>query len=250
MNRLKDKVAIITGAADGMGKAEALLFAEQGAKVLATDIQIDKLKDWVTNVQAGGLNIDYALHDVRLRENWEEIAEYAVRKFGGIDILVNNAGIYPPGATTENTTDILWDKVIATNLTSAFIGAQVCLPHLRKSGKGSIIHISSIAGLVGGNGAAYSASKGGLRMLAKDQAVEFAPYNIRVNSIHPGGVLTPMTDFIVATDAGKEMLKALCPMGRIGNSIEVANATLFLASDEASYITGAELVVDGGLVAR
>lgn len=250
MNRLKNKVAIITGAADGMGKTEALLFAEQGAKVLATDIQGDKLKAWVSAAQSKGLAIEYAIHDVTSKQDWERVAQLAADKFGGIDILVNNAGIYPPGATTENTTQELWDKVIATNLTSAFTGTQVCLPYLRTSGKGSVIHISSIAGIIGGNGAPYSASKGGMRLLAKDQAVEFAPLNIRVNSIHPGGVLTPMTDAIVTSDEGKEMLKTLCPMGRIGNAEEVANAALFLASDEASYITGAELAIDGGLTAR
>jgi cyclopentanol dehydrogenase len=130
------------------------------------------------------------------------------------------------------------------------MGTQLCLPYLKRSGKGSVVNIDSIAGNVGGNGPAYTASKGGLRMLTKDNAVEFAKFNVRVNSIHPGGVLTPMTEALMQTEAAKKAMETMCPMGRIGQSIEIAYGALYLASDEASYVTGAELVIDGGLIAR
>jgi NAD(P)-dependent dehydrogenase (short-subunit alcohol dehydrogenase family) len=249
MNRLKNKVAIITGAAGGMGAAEAQLFAQEGARVIATDIQEAKLQQWVKTAQQQGLEIDSIRHDVSSKEDWQTVVDFTIKRFGRIDILVNNAGIYPPGATTETTTAEQWEKVIAINLTGPFLGVQACLPHMKQNG-GSIIHIASIAGMVGGSGPAYSASKGGLRLLAKDQAVELAKYNIRVNSIHPGGVLTPMTQFLVSMPENEAIMHNMCPMGRIGQSLEIANGALFLASDESSYTTGAELVIDGGMIAR
>lgn len=252
MNRLEQKVAIVTGAAGGMGAAIARLFAEEGAKVVATDVQVEKLTNWVNLAHSEGLAISALEHDVVSEADWARIVNFAVTVYGGLDILVNNAGIYRPMETTEATSLAQWQQVIDTNLTSAFIGAKAALPHLKRSGKGAIVHISSIAGLVGGNGAAYSASKAGMRLLSKDQAVEFAPFNIRVNSIHPGGVLTPMTEGILAMDpaALDAMMKAMCPLGRIGQATEIAYGALYLASDEASYVTGSELVIDGGLAAR
>jgi cyclopentanol dehydrogenase len=250
MKRLQGKVAIITGAAGGMGAAEAKLFAEEGAHVIATDIQEEKLALWVNHAKKAGLSIEYIAHDVTSCNDWQKVIDKAIAIFGRINILVNNAGIYPGFTTCETTTKELWDKVIAINLTGPFIGSQLCVPHMRNAGGGSIINISSIAGLVGGNGPAYTASKGGLRLLTKDMAVEFAKDNIRVNSIHPGGVLTPMTEDIMKTNTGKEIMKTLCPLGRIGNAMEIAFAALYLASDESTYTTGAELTIDGGLVAR
>jgi NAD(P)-dependent dehydrogenase (short-subunit alcohol dehydrogenase family) len=197
-----------------------------------------------------GLAIACTAHDVTSREDWEKVIEKTIGLYGKIDILINNAGIYPPGATTETTSPDLWNKVININLTGPFIGSQLCTVHMKNAGGGSIVNISSIAGLVGGNGAAYTASKGGLRLLTKDLAVELAKYHIRANSIHPGGIITPMTDFLLDSEASKEIIKNLCPMERMGNAMEVAFGALFLASDEASYITGAELVIDGGLTAR
>lgn len=250
MKRLEGKVAIITGAAGGMGEAEARLFAEEGAKVMATDIQGDKLAAWVAKACKPGLFIEHMTHDVSSAGAWQQVIEKTLSAFGRIDILINNAGIYPGPATTEGTSKDLWDKVIAINLTGPFLGAQQCIPHMKNAGGGSIVNISSIAGIVGGNGPAYTASKGGLRLLTKDLAVELAPYKIRANSIHPGGVLTPMTEAIVMTEAGQEMMKTLCPLGRIGNVMEIAYAALYLASDESTYTTGAELIIDGGLTAR
>jgi cyclopentanol dehydrogenase len=250
MERLKNKVAIVTGAAGGIGEAVARLFAAEGGSVLATDLQLNKLKAWVNATNKDGVNIDYSEHDVTSRCDWEVVISKAVFLYGKIDILVNNAGIYFPGITTDNVTTEAWDKIIGVNLTGPFNGTQLVLPHMRKAGGGSIVNISSIAGLVGGNGPAYTASKGGLRLLTKDNAVEFAKDNIRVNSIHPGGVLTPMTEFLVADEQSQNLIKSMCPMGRIGTAMEIAYGALYLASDEASYVTGAELVIDGGLVAR
>ena len=250
MKRLQNKVAIITGAAGGMGAAEAKLFAEEGANVMATDIQGDKLALWAEDAKKAGLSIVHMEHDVTDHDSWQNVIDQTLAIYGRVDILVNNAGVFPAGATTENTTKELWDKVIAINLTGPFIGVQLCIPHLKATGGGSIVNISSIAGLVGGNGPAYTASKGGLRLLTKDLAVELDKYKIRVNSIHPGSVLTPMTEGIVSMEGGKELMKNMCPLGRIGNAMEVAYGALYLASDESTYTTGAELVIDGGLVAR
>jgi cyclopentanol dehydrogenase len=250
MNRLNNKVAIVTGAAGGMGEAIARLFAKEGASVLATDIQEDKLKSWVTQVQNEGDPIIYQKHDVSSEADWQTVVDQAIKTFGRIDILIHNAGIYPPGATTESTSLADWQKVIVINVTSAFIGTKLCVPFMKTSGGGSIVNISSIAALTGGNGPAYSASKAAQHLLTKDQAVELAPYNIRVNSVHPGGVLTPMTEFLVNGGASDEILKNMCPLGRIGNVNEIAYGVLYLASDEASYTTGAELIIDGGLMAR
>ena len=252
MNRLQNKVAIVTGAAGGMGESMARLFAQEGASVLATDIQFDKMSAWVKEARKDDLPIECIQHDVTSGSDWQKVVEKALQLYGKIDILINNAGVYQPMETTETTTPERWDQIIAINLTSAFLGAKAALPHLKKSGKGAIVNISSIAGIVGGNGAAYSSSKAGMRLLTKDQAIEFAPFNIRVNSIHPGGVLTPMTEHLFPADPLERsaMMKALCPMGRIGEAIEIAHGALFLASDEASYVTGSELVIDGGLTAR
>lgn len=249
MKRLENKVAIITGAAGGMGEAEALLFAREGANVLATDLQFEKLKTWVDSAIKSGLSIECISHDVTSESDWQKVVDFALAKFGKIDVLVNNAGVYPAGATTENTDKAAWEKTISINLTGPYIGIRAVLPHLKTHG-GSIVNVSSIAAMVGGNGPAYSASKAGLRLLTKDMAVEFAKFKIRVNSLHPGGVLTPMTDFFANVPGAEEMIKNTSPQGRLADPMELAYAALFLASDEASFMTGSELVVDGGMIAR
>lgn len=250
MNRLKDKVAIITGGADGMGKSEAILFAQQGAKVLVTDMQFEKMDKWVQEAQKEKLHIECITHDVISETDWKKVADRAIELYGKIDILVNNAGVYPFGASCDNTDKALWDKVIAINLTGPFLGVKAVIPHMKKNKQGAIVNVSSIAGMVGGNGSAYTASKGGLRLLTKDLAVEYAKDNIRVNSLHPGGVLTPMTEGSLNTPGMKEMIKSMSPQGRMADPNELAYAALFLASAESSFMTGAELVVDGGAIAR
>jgi cyclopentanol dehydrogenase len=250
MNRLNNKVAIVTGAAGGMGAAEAKLFAQEGAEVMATDIQEEKLKVWVEAAQKMGLNIVWMKHDVTSESDWELVAAKTKELFGRIDILVNNAGIYPAGLTLDTTTKEMWDKVLAINLTGPFLGCKTVVPYMRNLGGGSIVNIASIAGFVGGNGTAYSASKGGLHMLTKDLAVVLANDKIRVNGISPGGVLTPMTEPMMQSEEVKASIKASSPQGRMADAIEIAYGALFLASDEASFATGTELVLDGGMIAR
>lgn len=250
MKRLINKIAIITGAAGGMGAAEAKLFAQEGAKVMATDIQEDKLKIWVAEAQKQGLDIAWMKHDVTSENDWAAVAAKTVDLYGRIDILVNNAGIYPPFADLDKTTKELWDKVIAINLTGPFLGCKTVVPFMRKTGGGSIVNIASVAGFVGGYGTAYSSSKGGLHMLTKDLAVTLAKDKIRVNGISPGGVLTPMTEPLMQSKETMDAIKSSTPQGRMAEAIEIANGALFLASDEASFATGTELVLDGGMIAH
>jgi cyclopentanol dehydrogenase len=250
MKRLSEKVAIVTGAAGGMGAAEAKLFAKEGAKVLATDTNEEKLKSWVVAAKAEGLDIEYMKHNVTSESDWKKVADKAMQLYGRLDILVNNAGIYPGFVDCENTSIELWGKVISINLTGPFIGAKTCIPYLRLSGGGSIINIASIAGVIGGNGSAYSSSKGGLVLFSKDLAVSLAKDNIRVNTICPGGVLTPMTEELMKGSDMVEMIKQMSPQGRMADPMEIATGALFLASDESSFMTGTELIIDGGAVAR
>ncbi|MFM2135812.1 MAG: hypothetical protein RL021_1212 [Bacteroidota bacterium] len=250
MNRLNNKSVIITGAAGGMGKSEAILFAQEGARVLATDRNFELLDEWVEKARSEGLNIEAARHDVTSAADWNRIVEQCENSFLKIDVLVNNAGVYPMGKTTENTSETEWRELIDINLTGPFLGCKAVLPYLRKSGGGSIVNVSSIAGVVGGNGPAYSSSKAGLRLLTKDMAVEFAKYNIRVNALLPGGVLTPMTEGAVKMPGMDAIIKTINPQGRMADPVELAYGALFLASDESSFMTGADLVIDGGMVAK
>lgn len=250
MERLKNKVAIITGAAGGMGAAEAKLFAAEGALVMATDIQEEKLAAWVNEAKKEGLKIEYMKLDVTDENNWENIVNKTITLYGRIDILVNNAGVFPGFTDCEQTSKELWDKVIAINLTGAFLGCKACIPHMRKNGGGSIVNIASIAGLVGGNGVAYSSSKGGLRLLSKDLAVTLAKDKIRVNTICPGAVLTPMTEVLLSQPGMDELIKNTSPQGRVADAVEIAWGALYLASDESSFVTGTDITIDGGAVAR
>lgn len=250
MNRLNNKVAIVTGAAGGIGKAIAELFLDEGALVVVTDKQEDTLQQWVIEKQKKGFAVEAVAHDITFEPDWLWVIEKTLSCFGKIDILINNAGVFPLGATTENTSLDDWNKIININLTGPFTGTKLCIPHLRSAGGGSVVNISSIAGLVGGNGPAYSASKAALSMLTKDQAVEFAKDNIRINAILPGGVLTPMTDFLVKDPSHDAIIKNMCPLQRIGLPKEIAYGALYLASGESTYSTGVELVIDGGLTAR
>lgn len=250
MKRLSEKVAIITGAAGGMGAVEAKLFASEGAKVIATDSNEEKLKSWVIAAKAEGLAIEYMKHNVTSESDWKKVADKAIQLFGRLDILVNNAGIYPGYVDCENTSIELWGKVLSINLTGPFIGCKICIPYMRMSGGGSIVNVASIAGIVGGNGAAYSSSKGGLVLFGKDLAVSLAKDKIRVNTICPGGVLTPMTEAFMNGPDMEQMIKLMSPQGRMANPMEIATGALFLASDESTFMTGTEFIMDGGLVAR
>jgi len=249
--RLENKVALITGAASGMGKAAAELFACEGAKVIATDINIEQLTEVVNNItKCGHEAIAYQL-DVAREDNWCDIVNKTLEKYHRLDILINNAGICGSDCTLpidDMTTDI-WNKYIAVNATGNFFGLKAVVPTMKKQRSGSIINISSINGMFGGNGVNYCSSKGANRMLARAAAIELASFNIRVNSVHPGYITTGMTKEIDENAEYQKQFIQKIPLKRPGTPQEIANLLLFLASDEASYITGAEIVIDGGWTA-
>lgn len=250
MGRLDHKVAIITGAAGGMGKADALLFAKEGAKVVITDIQDEKIQAVAKEITDHGGGAVALTQDVTSEEDWARVTETALTQFGKIDILVNNAGI--SSATPFLETDLeLWNKVMSINVTSVFLGQKYVIPHMIQGGGGSIINISSIAGLTGGSGTGpYTASKGAVRLLTKATAVDYAKHNIRANSIHPGYIETPMTKDLMADENMRNWFLSQTPIPRLGQAEDIANGVLFLASDESSYITGIELPIDGGYSAK
>lgn len=239
MNRLDGKVAIITGCARGIGKAVAHLFAEEGATVVATSRSIKP------GIHDG---IDCRHLDVANEQQWIETVSAVVREYGHIDVLVNNAGIIAYETLHELTTDD-WNAVIATNQTGVWIGMREVIPHMITQGGGSIVNVSSIWGTVAVSGAhAYHATKGAVRNMSKSAAITYATDNIRVNSVHPGFIRTPLTD--AQAPEINEYVVSQTPMGRAGEPREVADCILFLASDESSFVTGSELVVDGGYLAQ
>ncbi len=250
MGRLDNKVAIITGAAGGMGKADALLFVQEGAKVAITDLQEDKIKDVVAEIEAlGGEAIGFK-HNVASEEDWVRVVDETVQTFGKIDILVNNAGVSNATPFMDLTVEG-WEKTMSINVTSIFLGQKYVIPHMIEAGGGSIVNISSIAGLTGGSGAGpYTASKGAVRMLTKATAVDFAKHNIRCNSVHPGYIETPMTVDLFKNEHMMQWFQSQTPLPRLGKAEDIARGVLFLASDESSYITGVELPIDGGYFAK
>jgi NAD(P)-dependent dehydrogenase (short-subunit alcohol dehydrogenase family) len=251
MRRLENKIALITGAAAGIGRTTALLFAKEGAKLVLTDVNIEgvnKVADEI--IKSGGDAMGLSL-DVSNEEQWMGVVKSAVDKYGQIDVLFNNAGIYIISPITEIELKT-WNKLININVTGVFLGMKHVAPLMAKQKKGSIINASSIAGIGGGPGhVLYGASKGAVRTMTKDIAMEFAADNVRVNSIHPGYIKTEMVDYASEkSHKTLEELGALYPMKRLGEIEEVAKTVLFLASDDSSYITGAELIIDGGVMAR
>ncbi|NKL66486.1 MULTISPECIES: SDR family NAD(P)-dependent oxidoreductase [Rhizobium] len=240
MGRLQGKVAIVTGAAQGIGRAVAELFAAEGAQVIAGDVKKQPA------ALPGIVNQDL---DVSDEANWKAVVDFTLQAHGRIDVLVNNAGIVFNYGQILDTSLADWNKVIGVNLTGSFLGMQAVLPAMRKARSGSIVNFSSIWGNVGVPGAAaYNAAKGGVRNMTKNAAVSYAPDNVRVNSVHPGLIRTPLV-----TAQSEEMNNGIIsntPMGRMGTPEEVAQCCLFLASDDSSFVTGSELVVDGGYLAQ
>ncbi|MFC4618501.1 SDR family NAD(P)-dependent oxidoreductase [Camelliibacillus cellulosilyticus] len=248
MGRLNGKVAIITGAAMGQGAAEAKLFATEGAKVVATDLQEDVLKQVVADINNNGGEAIAIKHNVADEHEWKSVVQTAVDTFGKIDILVNNAGVSEP-KTLLNITMEQWQKVMDINLTGCVLGMKYVIPEIQKAQGGSVINISSIGGIVGMAGTSpYTAAKGALRSLSKAAAVEFAKDNVRVNSVHPGIIVTPMIEEHFDEQA-KQYYTSFTQLPRLGNPEDIAYGVLYLASDESSFMTGSELVIDGGWTA-
>lgn len=246
--RLEGKVALITGASRGMGESHAKAFVEHGAKVVLADITDDAGELLAKEL---GENAVFVHHDVTQLDSWTNAVEQSVKAFGEINVLVNNAGVLGPLATTAELTEGDYRKVCSINQDGVFFGMKAVLPSMERAGIGSIVNISSIAGMAANYGfpsLAYVASKFAVRGMTKATAVEYGPKNIRVNSVHPGFIQTPM--MVEATNEEGGDALAQIPLGRIADPQEVSNLVLFLASDESSYITGSEHLVDAGMLAQ
>ena len=248
--RLQDKVALISGGARGMGAVEARLFAQEGAKVVIGDLLEPEGRQVEAEINEKGGECLFLRLDVTSETNWREAVATTVARFGKLDILVNNAGIYRTERVEETSVE-LWEQIMDINAKGVFLGTKHAIPALREAGGGSIVNISSTAGLVGNSSsAAYGASKGAVRIFTKSTAIQYARDGIRTNSVHPSMIETPMTDHLLADAAFREERIAMSPLGRLGRPEDVAYGVLFLASDEASFITGSELVIDGGRTAQ
>jgi len=249
--RLENKVALISGGARGMGAAEARMFAKEGAKVVIGDVLDAEGTRVAAEIAESGGDALFVHLDVTHEEDWRSAIGAATSSFGKLDILVNNAGIWRRGRV-EDTTVEDWDMILDVNAKGVFLGTKLAIPEMRKAGGGSIINISSTAGLVGGpRSSAYTASKGAVRLFTKATAVQYSQEGIRANSIHPGPIDTPMIQQVWhGEEQSREAALARTPLGRIGTPEDIAYGVLFLASDESSFMTGSELVIDGGSTAQ
>ena len=251
MARLEGKVALISGGARGMGAAEAKLFANEGAKVVFGDVLDDEGKGVEAEIHETGGDALYVHLDVTKEEDWRAAVDAAIGRYGKLDILVNNAGI-GGGGRIEETTLEEWERVMDVNAKGVFLGAKAVIPAMRAAGGGSIINISSQLGIVAveTSSAQYIASKGAVRLLTKATAIQYAGDGIRANSVHPGPIVTPMTERSRSNPDQTAFTVARIPLGRWGEPEEVAYGVLYLASDESSFVTGSELVIDGGWTAQ
>jgi len=252
--RLEGKVALVTGGASGIGEATAKLFAGEGASVAIADLQVERGERVANEIRTAGGAAAFVRGDVASDADARRMVAFAVERFAGLDVLVNNAGVESPKAVLD-TSEAEWDHVMAVNAKGVFLCTKYALPEMRKAGGGSIINISSIFGLVGSPAfAAYHASKGAVRLLTKSTALAHAAEGIRCNSIHPGVIQTPMIEEVIAASpdpaAARAEWTALEPVGRFGRPEDVAYGALYLACQESSFVTGAELVIDGGFTAR
>jgi len=251
MGKLDGKVAIVTGAASGIGRATAELFAAEGAKVVAADWTEAQGKEVVEAIKSNGRDAVFASVDVSRPEDVQAMVRTAVDRYGGLDVIFNNAGVEGEQAITADCSLENWDRVININLKGVFLGMKYAIPEMLKRGGGSIINNASVAGLVGFRGIpAYCASKGGVIQLSKTAALEYATQGIRVNAICPGVIWTPMVERFVGDSAeARKTFEALEPVGHFGSPEDIAAMALFLASDQSRFCTGAPFVVDGGFVA-
>ncbi|MCH8350590.1 MAG: glucose 1-dehydrogenase [Chloroflexi bacterium] len=248
--RLENKVVFISGGARGMGAAEARLFAGEGARVVIGDTLEDEGRQTEAQINESGGECLFVRLDVTSETGWQDAIAATVARFGKLDVLVNNAGIYRT-ETVEETSGELWDQVMEVNAKGVFLGTKCAIPEMKKAGGGSIINISSVAGLVGNTmSAAYTASKGAVRLFTKSTAIQYASDGIRANSIHPGTIETPMTAHLLAEESHRRNRLERTPLGRLGRPEDVAYGALYLASDESSFVTGSELVIDGGRTAQ
>src|SRR5262245_42167290 len=249
--RLAGKVALISGAARGMGAAEARLFAREGARVVLGDVLEAEGAAVQADITAKGGEALFVRLDVTRESDWEQAVASTVRRFGKLDVLVNNAGIGSAGRVEEAAAET-WDRVMEVNAKGVFLGPRAALPAMRRAGGGSIVNISSQLGLVGMDDSSpqYTASKGAVRLLTKTTALQYARDGIRCNSVHPGPIVTPMTERRRAEPAVYQRMLSRIPLGRYGEPDEVAYGVLYLASDESAFVTGSELVIDGGWTAQ
>lgn len=250
--RLEGKVALISGGARGMGATEARLFAQEGAKVVICDVLEEEGRQVEAEINEAGGEALFVRLDVTNESDWENAIGATVRRFDRLDILVNNAGISAPASRVEDVAVEEWEQIMAVNAKGVLLGTKAAIPELRKAGGGSIINISSQLGLVGTvmSSPQYQASKGAVRIFTKATAIQYAEDGIRANSVHPGPIVTPMTEAGRADPERYQRMVARIPMGRYGEPEEVAYGVLFLASDESSFMTGSELVIDGGWTAQ
>lgn len=242
MGRLDGKVAIITGAASGQGRAEAILFAREGASVVVADIQEEKARQVGKLIEESGGTVEVVTHDISSEDQWSKLVNKITNIYGKIDILVNNA-------STPAKQDLLveeWKRVLNVNLIGTFLGMKYVVPVMKENEGGSIINISSVASLVAGGVNPYTASKGAIRAITRSAAVEYAKYNIRVNSVYPGMIRTPMTEDMLSNEMIKKYFQSVTPLPNLGEANDVAYGVLYLAADEARFTTGTELVIDGG----
>jgi NAD(P)-dependent dehydrogenase (short-subunit alcohol dehydrogenase family) len=249
--RLEGKVALISGGARGMGAEAGRLFAEEGAKVVLGDVLETEGKTAVEEIRAASGEATFVRLDVTSESDWAAAVTEAERLYGKLDVLVNNAGI-GGGNRIEDTTLADWERIMAVNSTGVFLGTRAVIPAMRRAGGGSIVNISSQLGLVGTDNSSpqYQASKGAVRLLTKATAIQYAKDGIRANSVHPGPIVTAMTERRRADPEQYRLTVSRIPLGRYGQPLEVALGVLYLASDEAAFVTGSELVIDGGWTAQ
>jgi len=249
--RVAGKVALISGGARGMGAEESRLFAREGAKVILGDVLEAEGKAVEDEIRRSGGEATFVRLDVTSETDWAHVVQTAERLHGRLDVLVNNAGI-GGGGRIEDTTVEQWEQTMAVNAKGVFLGTRAAIAAMRRAGGGSIVNISSQLGLVGTDNSSpqYQASKGAVRLLTKATAIQYAKEGIRANSVHPGPIVTPMTERRRADPAHYRLMVSRIPLGRYGRPEEVALGVLYLASDESSFVTGSELVIDGGWTAQ